>query len=166
MPEDDPGDPGGGGDPYVVTLGKKAFFFEGEHGRRYTFLRYERPDGARLEILPRIAMVPDVGNGSEIDGKTLISGVDVHAGPVHLYLGPDAKAHIFYDGNHLVLELKACTLDKPGHYGCTSEEPHPLQGVTHLNLTMPQHDDIPADAVGLMIDGDEDADPKRYEVPG
>lgn len=153
--------PGGGEDPRIRRLDGETFQFAGVAGRRYRLLDYRRPDGRSLAIHPRVAALPN-----EVPGQTCFSGVDIHVStPAHIYLDTRGVLHVFADGQHLAIELKVCTLDAPGHGGHSTNEPHPLQGVPHINIDLSRLD-LPADATGLVVDGSADADPRRYEVPG
>lgn len=147
----DPIDPGGGGDPHIVRLDATTFQFGGVPGRLYNL--YSSGD---LRVLVRIFAVP----GSP--DLTFISGVDVMIGGVKVVALIDGFLHVLVGGHHVKVETKFCTLDAPGHMGCTTEDPHPLSGVPHCNVTMPGY--VAEEASGLVVDGTAEADPSLYEV--
>jgi len=135
--------PGTIGDPYITKVDGSVYEFKGEAGRRYTL--FER-DG--LSIEPRVAEIPD-GSGRQYN-----IGVDVKIPGPSWIVCYGGKTWIHFGERRIEIEQKFCTLDAPGHFGNTTDEPHPLQGVEHMNLTS---EPIPGDAEhgrGLAVDGD------------
>ena len=87
--------------------------------------------------------------------RTYFGGIDVlTSGPTQIYFDSFGNVHVFSGGNHWLVECKADTLDAVGHPQCTSIEPHPLQGVPHLNVVMKKCPDGVVNERGIMIDGD------------
>lgn len=153
-------DPGGTGDLHVRTLDGKEFDFPGGGHRR--FLELSTGD---VRVLGRLVEVPGDPPGS---GRTYREGLDLYLGDrFQVYIACDGKVRVFCDGQYeFEVEVKCDTLDAPGHPGCTTEEPHPLMGVPHINLTIPM---APADheaAGGLLADGEPGDPPAKWEEPG
>lgn len=150
--------PGGGGDPYVEDIHGGWFRFKGEHTKRYTLYR-----DTEINVSGRVLNVPD-----DPEDRQFFSGFDVElSGGWRLVVLYDGKIHIIKDGDyHVTVESKHCTLDAPGHFGSTQDEPHPLMGIAHCNIDIPTFKPN-MDATGLCVEGATSAEhPEQYEIPG
>lgn len=143
------------GDPYITRLDGQTFAFGGTPGRLHNLYSDDT-----VQVFTRILAVP-----GDSEGRTYNAGVDVVAGPVKVVVLSDGRVHVLVGGRHVEVEAKVCTLDAPGHGGNTSDEPHPLQGVPHMNITLPAGAAIEG-ATGLLVDGDEAGEAARYVVEG
>ncbi len=88
-------------------------------------------------------------------------------GKCEIYAGLRSGINVWHAGNKSELTQFACSLDAPGHFGKTTDAPHPLMGVAHMNFRVAKYPDDLSGATGLLMDGDRpDAKPKDYEVAG
>lgn len=158
----DPDDPGGVGDLHVVGFDGRHFDFPGGGHRRYLEFRT-----ADVRILGRLVEVPGDPEGS---GRTYREGLDLLVGDrFEVYITCNGRVNLWIDGQwQFSVAIKCDTIDAPGHPGSTSDDPHPLQGVPHINLTVPNRPaELPADVGGFIVDGDrEGATPADYLVDG
>lgn len=160
--------PDTGGDPYITRMDGQVVEFKGKDGQTYDW--YSR---GRLRVIPRLKTVPVPSSSpaSEDDDPVKLvqcwGGVDVLAGDCKIVAGYEpGKIHIQYGGHHVILTVKDCALDAPGHKGNTSDAPHNLQGVPHCNLEITVYP--PGEgATGLARYWSEGGDPALFEAfPG
>lgn len=149
-------EPGGGGDLHITRIDGSTYDFGGGGHQRYRLIE---ADGIGVAV--RLTEVPGDPPGS---GRTYCEGVDIRAGDsCQVYISTDGVINVWVDGRWMVQAvLKIDTIDAPGHPGSTSDDPHPLTSVPHINITVPRYPDDPGNASGLIVDGDDQADPARY----
>lgn len=155
---------GGEGDPHMTTMDGTTFHFSGVPHRLHRL--YSR---GPLRILGRctpIGWTPEGGDPADTS-RQYFSGVDVVLGDARIVVGCDGKTHVILPDYHITIVAKVDTLDAPGHPGCTSEEPHPLMGIPHVNVTMPIAPNHRLGESGVIVDGpDANHRPEDYVVAG
>ena len=151
-------DPGGGGDPYIYRLDGTSFQIDGTPGRRYCLIH-----APGVRILGRVAAIP-----GDPEQRTFFESFDVEVGDEKkIVVMHDGRTHVVTPDAHVQITAKVCTLDAPGHGGCTTEDDHPLKGIAHLNVSVPRHPPEWPGATGLCVDhGADHADPEQYAVEG
>jgi hypothetical protein len=157
------------GDPIVTAMDGSKFSFVGVPHKLHRMYRCGQIEEA--ERLTPVGWSEEKGDPEDAS-RQYVSGADFKIGDVKIVVGVDGKVHIIVGpaikpDYHWVIEMKVDTLDAPGHPGCTTLEPHPLQGVAHLNVTLPIFPTQRLAESGIRSDGPKSNDhPEVYLVPG
>jgi hypothetical protein len=164
--------PAGEGDLKVSDLNGAPFDFNGVPHALHRM--YSRGPFRVLQRLTPVGWTPGGGDPPDADSAPqYCAGAEVHVGDVRVIVGDDGRTHVILGPDparpeyHVTIEAKVDTLDAPGHPGSTSDDPHPLRGVPHLNVAMPIFPQKRYGESGVWPDGPSSADhPADYVVPG